>query len=173
MSSFASLRDPAPYHLLAYGTLLGSTIFQSFIGGVVAFRVLPRPQFASLQTKIFPVYFSLQTVLPIALYLTAPPSSPLTSSPVGGSTATALIAAMGVAGLANLVVVGPATTSVMKERKHQETRDGKKSYDAGPHSAEMQALNRKFAVMHGVSSAMNLVVLGAAVAYAFLIGARF
>ncbi|KAK8221573.1 hypothetical protein IWZ01DRAFT_491066 [Phyllosticta capitalensis] len=170
-SSFASLRDPAPYHLLAYGTLLGSTIFQSFIGGVVAFRVLPRPQFASLQTKIFPVYFSLQTALPIALYLTLPPTTPFsTSSP---STATALIAAMGVAGLANLVVVGPATTSVMKERKHQETRDGKKSYDAGPHSAEMQALNRKFAVMHGVSSATNLVVLGAAVAYAFLIGARF
>ncbi|KAK7531675.1 uncharacterized protein J3D65DRAFT_578290 [Phyllosticta citribraziliensis] len=173
-STFASLGDPAPYHLLAYGTLLGSTLFQSFIGGVVAFRVLPRPQFASLQSKIFPVYFTLQTLIPAALYLTQPSSlSNASLSPTSTfNTATNLTIAMAAGGLLNLVLVGPQTTAVMKERKHQETRDGKKSYDAGPHSEEMQALNRKFAILHGVSSATNLVVLGAVVAYAFLVGAR-
>ncbi|KAK8153704.1 hypothetical protein IWX90DRAFT_76605 [Phyllosticta citrichinensis] len=175
-STFANLGDPAPYHLLAYGTLLGSTLFQSFIGGVVAFRVLPRPQFASLQSKIFPVYFTLQTLIPAALYLTQPASlsnaslSPSTTTTF--STATNLTIAMAAGGLLNLVLVGPQTTAVMRERKHQETRDGKKSYDAGPHSKEMEALNRKFAILHGVSSATNLVVLGAVVAYAFLVGAR-
>lgn len=56
-----------------------------------------------------------------------------------------------------MVVIGPATTRLMKERKHQETKDGKKSYDAAPHSKEMQRLNKAFGKMHGVSSLVNLV----------------
>ena len=79
---------------------------------------------------------------------------------------------MFVTAAANLVWAGPVTTSVMRERKHQETRDGKKSYDAGPHSAEMQKLNRRFGRMHGVSSALNMVGLGAMVGYGFVLGER-
>lgn len=59
--------------------------------------------------------------------------------------------------LANLLYVGPKTTEIMKVRKHQETKDGKKSYDKGPHSKQMQALNRQFGILHGVSSLVNLV----------------
>lgn len=66
------------------------------------------------------------------------------------------VAAVFVSSLANLLIVGPATTKVMRERKHQETRDGKKSYDAAPHSVEMQKLNKKFGTYHGVSSLLNL-----------------
>lgn len=62
-----------------------------------------------------------------------------------------------VTGLINWLYVGPQTTEIMKLRKHQETRDGKKSYDVGPHSAEMQKLNKQFGVLHGVSSLVNLV----------------
>ena len=62
-----------------------------------------------------------------------------------------------VSGVTNLIYVGPKTTEIMKLRKHQETRDGKKSYDKGPHSKEMQALNKQFGVLHGVSSLVNLV----------------
>jgi hypothetical protein len=59
--------------------------------------------------------------------------------------------------LVNLVYVGPQTTRIMVERKHQETKDGKKSYDKGPHSKEMEELNRRFGMLHGVSSVVNLV----------------
>jgi len=62
-----------------------------------------------------------------------------------------------VTGVLNLVYVGPQTTEVMRLRKHQETRDGKKSYDKGPHSKEMEALNSRFSTLHGVSSLVNLV----------------
>ncbi|KAK3044070.1 hypothetical protein LTS18_002254, partial [Coniosporium uncinatum] len=41
------LWHPAPYHIITYGTLLGCTVFQSFIGGVVAYKCLPRAQFAT------------------------------------------------------------------------------------------------------------------------------
>jgi hypothetical protein len=78
---------------------------------------------------------------------------------------------MFVSGLLNLVYVGPETTRVMGLRKHQETRDGKKSWDEGPHSDEMVKLNRQFGILHGVSTVVNLVGLGAMVWYGAVLGA--
>lgn len=60
----------------------------------------------------------------------------------------------------------------MKERKHQETRDGKKYYDQSPQSKEMQRLNKAFSRMHGVSALTNLVGLGVTVWYGFLLAER-
>jgi hypothetical protein len=135
------------------------------MGGIIAFRALPRAQFSTLQKATFPAYFTLQTVTPLLMILTYP--SPLglhalipSSSNAQSSTdrlAMTLIGTMLVTGLANLVYVGPETTRIMQERKHQETRDGKKSWDEGPHSKEMMDLNRRFSVLHGVSSLVNLV----------------
>lgn len=63
---------------------------------------------------------------------------------------------MFVSALLNKIWIGPATTRIMKERKHQETRDGRKSYDPEPHSKEMKELNRAFGKMHAASSVLNL-----------------
>ena len=82
------------------------------------------------------------------------------------------LATIFVTGLANLVFLGPATTKIMKERKHQETRDGKKSYDAPPHSKEMTRMNKAFGRMHGASSALNMVTLLATVWYGVLLAER-
>lgn len=81
-----------------------------------------------------------------------------------------LISTMLVTAVLNLVYVGPQTTEVMRLRKHQETRDGKKSYDAGPHSQEMQKLNKRFGILHGISSLVNLVGFGAMVWYGGVLG---
>jgi hypothetical protein len=161
------------YH--SYGTLLGSTVFQSFIGGIVAYRALARPQFSTLQKAIFPPYFMLQSLAPLAMWFTYPRSlvSAITSSSATTKLAPSandkmnayLISTMLVTALLNLVYVGPQTTEVMRLRKHQETRDGKKSYDAGPHSTEMQKLNKQFGVLHGVSSMVNMVGFGAMIWY--------
>lgn len=120
----------------------------------------------------------MQTALPAVLALTFPgiASSAVTgarvSSGIGGvfDDRTRLntllpLATMCLTSLANLVWLGPLTTKIMKERKHQETRDGKKSYDPGPHSAEMQRLNKRFGMLHGVSSLTNLVGFLATVLY--------
>ncbi|OAK99281.1 hypothetical protein IQ06DRAFT_336855 [Phaeosphaeriaceae sp. SRC1lsM3a] len=169
MSSLSTFKSPATYHILSYGTLLGSTLFQSFIGGITAYRALPRAQFSSLQKAIFPPYFALQTITPLALWLTHPRSLLHASSPAD-STSLYLIGTMFVTALANLVYIGPQTTEVMRLRKHQETRDGKKSWDEGPHSSEMEALNKRFSVLHGVSSLVNMVGLGAMVWYGAVLG---
>ena len=143
MPSLASLTDPKTYHILTYGTLLGSNLFQTFLAGPIAFTCLPRPQFSTLQQKIFPPYFSFQTVLPLVLALTWPGEKVAGAIGVGsvrkdagwrglmeeGNLWTALlpIGIMFGTSLANLFVLGPATTKVMRERKHQGTNRLKRS----------------------------------------------
>lgn len=185
----------------SYGTLLGTTFFHSFISGIVAYKVLPRPQFSALQSKLFPIYFSMQTVLPVVMALTYPASQTALGTGTPGGIAGVLepsnrwsvlapIATMFVSGLANMVVVGPATTKCMRDRKSQgksppdcifrtvpltgfvERKDGKKSYDPPPHSQEMAALNKKFGKLHGISSLLNLTTFIAALIYGITLSKR-
>lgn len=53
-----------------------------------------------------------------------------------------------------------------------ETRDGKKSYDAPPHSKEMMRLNKVFGRLHGASAMMNLASLLVTMWYGVELGAR-
>lgn len=146
---------------------------QSFVGGIVSFRALDRPQFSKLQQKMFPIYFGLQSTLPVLMALTYPSPHPLTiSSGIAGildaSTRTSVLyplATVFVTSVINMLVVGPATTKIMLERKVQESRDGKKSYDPAPHSKEMVKLNRMFGRMHGISSLLNMAGFLATVWY--------
>lgn len=120
--------------ILTYGTLLGSNLFQTFLAGPLAFKALPRPSFSTLQQAIFPPYFTFQSALPILLALTWP-GDRIAS---GGSAvvrkeagfwgvlsesnlldAGLPVAVMFVTSFVNLVALGPMTTRVMKERKHQ------------------------------------------------------
>jgi len=176
------LYSSAPYHIISYGILLGTETFQTFVGGIVAFKSLPRPQFATLQQATFPIYFAMQTALPVILALTLPAERTaigMTRSSISGVMEPAnrfrvlapLLMVFGTA-LANLTYIGPATTKCMRERKHQETRDGQKSYDPPPHSQEMQALNERFRMLHGASSLANVVSWAATVWYAFYLADR-
>lgn len=87
-------------------------------------------------------------------------------------TVLAPIATIFALNAANLFWAGPVTTRIMKERKHQETKDGKKYHDAGPQSSEMQRLNKAFGRMHGVSALTNLVGLGVTIWYGVLLAER-
>ncbi|KAH0843345.1 hypothetical protein FOPE_08386 [Fonsecaea pedrosoi] len=124
----------------------------------------------------------MQTALPVALALTFPSertavgtnpgSIPGVLHPDNRVQVLTPLVTMLVSGLANLVYLGPATTKCMRERKHQETRDGKKSFDPPPHSKEMHALNKRFEVLHGTSSLVNLMSWVAMVCYGFYLGQR-
>ncbi|KAG8624151.1 hypothetical protein KVT40_009127 [Elsinoe batatas] len=179
--------DFKAFHIISYGTFLGATFFQSFIAGPVAFKTLPRPMFSRLQQTTFPVFFWLQTILSALTILTYPGETQVAAaghslrSNAGPSGLLAdsnilpvalPLGAMLITSVANLAVLGPVTTKTMKQRHHQETRDGKKSYDAGPHSPEMQRLNKKFGILHGVSSLSNLIGWGGAMWYGLLLASR-
>lgn len=75
-------------------------------------------------------------------------------------------------GLANWVVLLPATKACIVERRKQEEKDGKRSWDPAPHSQEMAALNKKFGMLHGVSSLLNVVHLVATVVYGVTLAGR-
>lgn len=124
----------------------------------------------------------MQTFLPLVIALTLPAERTAIStipSSLSGCLAPenrwnvlVPLATNWVIAVVNLLYLGPQTTKVMRERKHQETRDGKKSYDQGPHSPEMERLNKKFGALHGASAGINLVGIGAIVWYGFYLGAR-
>jgi len=77
--------------------------------------------------EIFPIYFTMQTALPVVMALTYPGNSyNLTPSGISGVLASTNrwgvlvpILAIFASGLANLAFIGPATTKVMDQRKQQ------------------------------------------------------
>lgn len=77
-----------------------------------------------------------------------------------------------VSGLANWVVLLPASKACIVERRKQEAKDGKRSWDPQPHSQEMAALNKKFGMLHGISSLLNVVNFVASVVYGVTLAAR-
>ena len=88
------------------------------------FRTLERPQFAAVQSKLFPIYFSLQTAAPVVLAITHPGNVSLLSfdgllATANRWTALVPIATMFTSALLNLVVLLPATTDVMAKRRLQ------------------------------------------------------
>ncbi|POS80076.1 hypothetical protein DHEL01_v201520 [Diaporthe helianthi] len=171
MSEKSIIFTGAPYHILAQR--------KSFVGTIIQFKTLPRLQFSDLQTNTFPWYFGIQTTLPVVLAATLP-GRPL--GPAGGleglfdpanrwGTLLPLATAF-VTGLVNWVVVLPASKACIAEKRKQEKKDGKRSWDPKPHSQEMTALNKKFGTLHGISSLLNVVNFAAVVVYGFTLATR-
>lgn len=93
------------------------------------FRTVNRPAFSAIQQNLFPIYFGMQTVLPVVLAFTFPGNSLIgLSSGISGLTtefarwhSLAPIATIFVTGLLNWAVLLPANLSVMKDRRGQGT----------------------------------------------------
>lgn len=107
----------APLHLLAYSTLLGTELYQSFVMTKIAFQSLPRSAFTSLQKSVFPVYFRGQTLLLGLVVLTLPPSGPISLFSNKTNLITFVVA--GATALLNLLVYGPKSKKIMIQRLHQ------------------------------------------------------
>ncbi|GAA5961609.1 hypothetical protein JCM3765_002647 [Sporobolomyces pararoseus] len=157
-SFYRALTSTRGVHNLIAGTLLGSTLWHGFIGGIVAYRTLPRQQFGNLQSKLFPHYFRLQSLGSLALLGLYHRAGKLVRS----DRNVIVLSVMAVTSSLNWLIVGPWTTAVMKKRHRRERIEGK-DYSAADVSSEMKALNSKFGALHSVSSILNLGFLGAVV----------
>lgn len=90
---------------------------QSFLMTKLCYLYLPRPQFTSLQKRIFPVYFALQTTLTAATVVTYPSGS-LFALIENKLDAATLGTTLGIT-LLNWLVFGPRTSQSMVKRTHQ------------------------------------------------------
>lgn len=151
--------NTASVHLTAFALLLGSHAFHGFIGGPVAFSAVPRQTFGLLQSKIFPVYFAMGTLIPAGLIANLAyaqgsfkkiPDLPLYT-----------LAVPLVANAINWLYLGPKATTLMFERHAQEKQEGVDAHkDKDRISPKIKAMNKKFAQLHGASSLLNLLSFG-------------
>ncbi|KAF2265011.1 hypothetical protein CC78DRAFT_462370 [Lojkania enalia] len=148
----------AQFHLLTYSTLLGTEIYQTFLMTRVAHQALPRSAFTTLQKRVFPIYFRVQSFLIIVTAITYPPRG--SPSLIRRWTPFAIA---GFTAVLNLLVYGPRTRQVMIDRIHQETVDGRKSGGLVHISPEMERLNRAFSLAHAMSIHLNLITIGATI----------
>lgn len=56
-------RAAATVHLLSFATWFGTVVYTTFVAGITMFKNLPRRVFGKLQSKLFPLYFRLCSVL--------------------------------------------------------------------------------------------------------------
>ncbi|KAH8660047.1 hypothetical protein BX600DRAFT_522785 [Xylariales sp. PMI_506] len=105
------------YHLIAWGSLLGTQMYQTFVMTKACYLYLPRPQFTTLQKRVFPIYFAIETALTVATALTYPAGS-IVALLSSGVDLALLGITLGTSGL-NLLVYGPRTTEAMVARTHQ------------------------------------------------------
>jgi hypothetical protein len=107
----------APLHLLAYSTLLGTQLYQSFVMVKIAHRALPYDAFATFQKRVFPVYFRSQTLLVLLTAATFPTHGPVSLVKQKGDYIPLIVA--GVTAVINAMYFGPNTSRIMMIKKYQ------------------------------------------------------
>ncbi|PPQ62791.1 hypothetical protein CVT24_000485, partial [Panaeolus cyanescens] len=119
-----------------------------------------RQQFGNLQHKTFPVYFVLSMALSSSLLavwtLNHPNVLKNLTQPLVADVAQAYLLGSVLAGQGfNYFIIGPLTSKTMFKRHKLEKEEGKLYSEPGV-SAEMKSLNRRFGMLHGISSLANL-----------------
>ncbi|CAI9105488.1 OLC1v1004418C1 [Oldenlandia corymbosa var. corymbosa] len=154
-------------HLLCFATAFGSGLWVTFIGGIIMFKNLPRHQFGNLQGKMFPAYFWLVGVccaVCVAAFGYLHPWK--TASSTQKYQLGFLIAAFAF-NLSNLVVFMPMTIEMMKQR-HKIEREANigeevgwtKNQEVAKVNPKLAAMNKKFGMIHGLSSLANIMSFG-------------
>ncbi|EED16852.1 hypothetical protein TSTA_019140 [Talaromyces stipitatus ATCC 10500] len=177
----STLLNPLPYHILAYGTFLGSQLYQSFINTNICFRSLPPQNFNNLNKRLFPVYFRCQLGFAVLTFVTRPPGTWLQLSAVNDVGNLLLGLATVMAGL-NWYIFGPRTSDAMVEKARvlkevQDEKDGDNVKAEGSHdSAETDAfvakVKKTFSRNHAMSIHLNAIAMIATVGYGFVLGGR-
>ncbi|PFH46640.1 hypothetical protein AMATHDRAFT_154267 [Amanita thiersii Skay4041] len=161
--SVLSLISPRGLYVVAYSWLFGMSLWVTFFGGVIAFKALPRQQFGTLQHKTFPIYFGISIFLSGSMLgywvFTHPDVASYLAHPTMADVAQAyaLFAVFGGQSF-NKFVIGPLTSETMFRRHRLEKEEGKNYNDPGV-SPAMKSLNRRFGMLHGISSLANLIAV--------------
>ncbi|PWN45097.1 hypothetical protein IE81DRAFT_320699 [Ceraceosorus guamensis] len=156
--------DARTFTLLAWGAAFGTAVWQNFISAPIAYSTLPRKSFGELQAASLPAFFTLQAGAGgVLLY------SHLRDYPFIKHTgfdildrATYVALTLGTTiglNLANLFIVYPATTKLMRDRHRQERAEGKEADDPTA-SDKLKTLSKEFIASHSLSAGLSLAAFG-------------
>ncbi|XP_047316641.1 transmembrane protein 205 [Impatiens glandulifera] len=154
-------------HLLCFSTAWGAALWVTFIGGIIMFKNLPRHQFGNLQSKMFPAYFSMVGVCCAVSVASFGYLHPWKSSSVSERYQLSFLVSAFAFNLSNLLIFTPMTIGMMKER-HKIERDENigeeigwsKNREAAKANPKLAAMNKKFGMIHGLSSLANIFSFG-------------
>jgi hypothetical protein len=166
-------------HLISFATSWGAALWATFIGGIIMFKNLPRHQFGNLQSKMFPAYFTLISAcaaISVAAFAYLHPRK--TAAAVECYQLGFLLSALG-CNLSNLLVFTPMTIEMMKKR-HKIERDlsigeevgGSKNQEVAKTNPTLAAMNKKFGMIHGLSSLANLMSFGSLAIHSWYLASK-
>ncbi|XWS36112.1 hypothetical protein CRYUN_Cryun20dG0056300 [Craigia yunnanensis] len=154
-------------HLLSFATAWGAALWVTFIGGIIMFKNLPRHQFGNLQSKMFPAYFSMVGVCCAIAVAAFGYLHPWKSATKAEKYQLGFLVSAFAFNLTNLFVFTPMTVEMMKHRhkveKEQNIGDEigwSKNQEAAKTNPKLAAMNKKFGMIHGLSSLANIMSFG-------------
>ncbi|KAJ4955599.1 hypothetical protein NE237_012382 [Protea cynaroides] len=154
-------------HLLSFATAWGTALWVTFIGGIIMFKVLPRHQFGNLQSKMFPAYFSLVGVCCAISVAAFGYLHPWRSSSSAERYQLGFLLSSFAFNLTNLFVFTPMTIEMMKQRHKVEREENigeevgwTKNREVAKVNPKLAAMNKKFGMIHGLSSLANIMSFG-------------
>ncbi|CAL4986034.1 unnamed protein product [Urochloa decumbens] len=172
----------SPQCLLGAG-LHGIHSGKNFVESSQIFTVLclylPRHQFGSLQGKMFPAYFMListSSAISVAAFAYLHPWK--TASTIERYQLGFLLSALG-CNLSNLLVFTPMTVEMMMKRHKMEKDLGigtevgySKNAETARRSPALAAMNRKFGMIHGLSSLANILSFGSLAMHSWYLSSK-
>jgi len=166
-------------HLVCFSTALGTSLWASFIGGIIMFKNLPRHQFGNLQAKMFPAYFKLLLVCCSICVAAMAVTHPWVTATKREKLQIIALGISLLAVLINLLIFQPLTVKVMKERHRIEKEENvgteigwSKNLEAAKKNPELAAINKKFGMVHGFSSLANLLFVGCLAFHSWYLASR-
>ncbi|XVE73409.1 hypothetical protein DITRI_Ditri11bG0115700 [Diplodiscus trichospermus] len=154
-------------HILSFSTAWGAALWVTFIGGIIMFKYLPRHQFGNLQSKMFPAYFSLVGVCCAISVAAFGYLHPWKSATITEKYQLGFLVSAFAFNLTNLFVFTPMTIEMMKQR-HKVERElsigdetgWSKNQEAAKTNPKLATMNKKFGMIHGLSSLANIMSFG-------------
>ncbi|KAL2510496.1 Late [Abeliophyllum distichum] len=166
-------------HLLCFSTAWGAALWVTFIGGIIMFKNLPRHQFGNLQSKMFPAYFSMVGVCCAVAVGAFGYLHPWKTSAAAEKYQLGFLLSAFAFNLSNLVVFTPMTIEMMKER-HKIEREAEigdeigstKNKEVAKKNPKLAAMNKKFGMIHGLSSLSNIISFGSLAMHSWYLASK-
>ncbi len=166
-------------HLLCFATAWGAALWVTFIGGIIMFKNLPRHMFGSLQSKMFPAYFSMVAVCCAVSTASFGYLHPWKSSSTAEKYQLGFLLSAFAFNLTNLLVFTPMTIEMMKQRHKVEREQNigeeigwSKNQEVAKVSPKLAAMNKKFGMIHGLSSLANIMSFGSLAMHSWFLAGK-